>query len=144
MKSYPISLFACLLFSLSLNAQVVSSKSENSSQFILQLKSGSFIPPKNISTERLSQFNRQAIVIEGKSFAIIQFEQIPSTAERVLLQESGIELLDYVPNNAFTVSITKELNTKLLNQLKARSVIELTAEQKMQTDLANGIFLAKR
>jgi hypothetical protein len=58
------------------------------------------------------------------------------------LQQAGIELLDYVPNNAYTVTVAGLLNTDLLTQVKARAVIALTPEQKMQPSLAKGIYPA--
>jgi hypothetical protein len=82
----------------------------------------------------------RAFRARGKTFAIIQFEKIPTIEERKQLQQSGIELLDYIPGNAYSVTITGSLNTSTLTRLKARAVIELTPEQKMQPELAKGYF----
>ncbi|MEO7394539.1 MAG: S8 family serine peptidase, partial [Chitinophagaceae bacterium] len=134
MKSNPISLItAMLLFSLSLAGQ-------NDSRYDLLLKSGSFTPQKNITADKLEQFNHVASRAAGKTFAVIQFENIPTGAEKKLLHDAGIELLEYVPNNAYTVTITGSLNTNLLTQVKARAIVELSAEQKMQPELAKGNF----
>jgi Subtilase family/Secretion system C-terminal sorting domain len=134
MKPNPIPVIAALLlFSLSLAAQ-------DNTRYNLLLKSGSFIPEKNITVDKLDQFNRKMIRTDEKTFAIIQFEQIPTLDERKQLLRSGIELLDYIPNNAYSVTITGSLNSTTLTQLKARAVIELTAEQKMQPELAKGNF----
>ena len=103
------------------------------------LKGGSFIPQRNITPDFARKFNRTAVRIEGRSFAIIQFEHIPTTGERQQLLKAGISLLDYVPNNAYTVSISGSMNDKTLQQLGARSVIELTPEQKMAQPLAWGV-----
>ena len=134
MKPNPISLMAALLlFSLSLAGQ-------NDSRYNLLLKSGTFIPQKNITADKLDQFNRKAVRTTGKTFAVIQFENIPTPEEKKQLQEAGIELLEYIPNNAYTVTITGSLNTNLLTQVKARAVVELSAEQKMQPELVKGNF----
>ncbi|NOT50737.1 MAG: S8 family serine peptidase [Chitinophagaceae bacterium] len=134
MKPNPIPLIAAfLLMSFSLAAQ-------ESSSYSLLLRSGPFTPEKNITAERLDQFNNKASRLAGKTFAIIQFEQIPSTIQREELSQSGIELLDYIPNNAYTVTISGSLSIDLLTQVKARAVIELLAEQKMQPELAIGIY----
>lgn len=135
MRPNPIPVIAALLllFSLSLAAQ-------NDSRYNLLLKSGAFIPQKNITTDKINQFNRDANRATGKIFAVLQFENIPTEAERKQLQQAGIELLEYIPNNAYTVTITGSLNTELLTRVKARAVVELSAEQKMQPELAKGNF----
>jgi hypothetical protein len=134
MKPNPIPVIAAMLL-LSL-----SSAGQNDYRFNLLLKSGDFIPEKNITAEKLDQFNRTAARTSGQSFAIIQFEQIPSQQQRELLSQQGVVLLDYIPNNAFTVTISGSLSADLLTQVKARSIINLSAAQKMQPELAKGNF----
>src|ERR1051325_9193742 len=110
MKSNPIPLIAVLLlWTYSLCAQ-------DDLRYTIQLKSGSFIPPKNITTTNLNEFNRRAVRSDEKTFALIQFENIPSEAEKQHLKLAGIELLEYIPNNAYTVTITGELDNSILLQ----------------------------
>ena len=141
MKPNPIPLIAaCLLLFSSLSAQDEKNYSRVDNRFQLLLKNRSFIPEKNISIDKLDQFNRKAFRTQGKTFAVIQFEKIPTIEERKQLQLAGIELLDYIPNNAYTVIIAGSLNTTILSDLKARAVVELAPEQKMQPELAKGNF----
>src|SRR5258706_4980675 len=131
MKPNPIPVIAALLLlSVSLAAQA-------DPRYNLLLKSGAFIPEKNITAEKLDQFNRTASRTSGQTFAIIQFEQIPGTNERRQLSQQGIELLDYIPNNAYTATISGSLTTDLLTRVKARAVINLSESQKMQPELGN-------
>ena len=141
MKPNPIPVIAAvLLLSLKLSAQTIPPQRADDSRYTLLLKSGAFIPEKNIIAEKLDQFNRTAVRSTEKSFAVIQFEQIPTNEEKEQLQQSGIQLLDYIPNNAYTVTITGSLNAGILTQVRARAVIELSAIQKMQPELAIGNF----
>jgi hypothetical protein len=134
MKPNPIPVIAALLLlSLSLAAQ-------DDPRYNLLLKSGAFIPEKNITADKLDQFNLTASRTAGQSFFIIQFEQIPGANERLKLSQQGIELLDYIPNNAYTATISGSLSTDLLEQVKARAIINLSAIQKMQPELAKGNF----
>jgi hypothetical protein len=136
MKPNPIPVIAAmLLLSLSIYGQ-------GDSQYELMLRSGSFIPEKNITTEKIDQFNRNAARTSGKTFTIIQFEQLPSEPEKQLLQQRGIELLDYIPNNAYTATVSGSVDANLLTQVKARSVIELSANHKMRPELFKGDFPA--
>ena len=133
MKIRPVPLIITLVV-LSLSAL-----SQQDSAYRLFLKSGSFIPQQNITPDFAQKFNRRIVRIEGRSFAIIQFEHIPTTGERQQLLNAGISLLDYIPNNTYTVSIRGSMNDKTLQQAGARSVIELTPEQKMAQPLAWGV-----
>ncbi len=99
MKSNPIPLIAALLL-LSFHCL-----SQADSSYRLFLKGGSFIPQKNIDSTFTHEFNKRVAQLEGQSFAIIQFEHIPTVAEKQQLSNSGITLVDYIPNNAYTVTI---------------------------------------
>src|SRR5215813_12993358 len=122
MKAYPLPLIAALLL-LSLPAL-----SQQDSAYRLFLRSGSFIPQKNIDSSSAQEFNRKTFRVNGQSFAIIQFEHIPNADERQRLLKSGITLLNYIPNNAYTASINGAVNSSALTQMKARAIIELTPE----------------
>src|SRR5437762_9199445 len=124
MKPNPLPILAAL-FLFSLNAF-----SQKDSAYSLLLKNGAFTPQKNISASFIDQFNRRAQRIEGQTFVILQFETIPTESERQKLLQAGIELLDYIPNNAYTASIRTSLNENILLQLKARAVVELMPQQK--------------
>lgn len=113
---------------------------QDDSEYTLLLKTGTLTPPKNISAERLHQFNRNVTRTAEKTFAIIQFDQLPTAFQKEQLQQAGIELLDYIPNNAYTVTITGLLNESVLIETRARAVVELTPAQKMHSSISSGLF----
>ena len=43
------------------------------------------------------------------------------------LAESGIQLLEYIPGNAYTICITKNIDFSILQNAGARSILELSA-----------------
>jgi hypothetical protein len=134
MKFNPISLITALLF-LSISASAQGDRS-----YEISLKNGRFIPERNITPEKISELDKRLLRVNGKSFLILQFETIPSDATRKQLEQAGIQLLDYVAGNAYTAVVNGALENNLLSRANARSVIVPTAEQKMQPDLAKGIF----
>jgi len=141
MRFNPIPLITfCLLVSFSSLAQIANPQTEVASRYNLSLKSGTIILEKNITAEKVNSFNRSLARSTDKSFVIIQFEKIPTQLERQQLLQAGIELLDYVPNNAYTATINGNLDITSLSQTKARGIVELTAFQKMSVDLAVGNF----
>lgn len=136
MRSNPISLIAALLL---ISAGV---SAQDSTRHHLYLKSGIIAPVENITTERLDRFNHTASRTSGKSFAVLQFNKLPTAAQRQLLAAHGIELLDYIPDFAYTVSISGNADLLTLQSCGARSLIDLLPTQKMQTSLAKGIIPA--
>ncbi|MDQ6479881.1 S8 family serine peptidase [Dyadobacter sp. LHD-138] len=121
----------CVILSFSVVAQ-------DAEKYLLQLKSGSFVPERNVSKNKIKDLNRRLVPFNKKSFVIIQFEKNPSESERQVLKKDGIELLDYVPNNAYTATLTGVFNEVLLQKSGVRAVVFPVAEQKLQTSLANG------
>lgn len=141
MRFNPVPLIAILLLCTYVSsAQVVSSQRQDENRYRLSLKSGSFIPSANISDTAIETMNKKAFRPGGKSFIVIQFERIPTEAEKQLLKLDGIELLDYIPNNAYTATVSGSLNQPALKRVRTRAVVELTPEQKMQPTLAAGLF----
>lgn len=134
MRIYPIPLIAFWLLS------CISAMAQPDTRYALLLKSGTEFPSKNIQTSRIDSLNNRTSRNGGKSFAIIQFEQLPTTADKQQLLQAGIELLDYIPNNAYTVTITGPLSETVLQKVQARAIIEPSPQQKMQPQLARGMF----
>lgn len=136
MRCNPITLLtACILFALPLAAQ-------NDPGYTIFLKSGNYIPEKNITVAQLGEFNTMATRSADPVLSIIQFEKLPTELQKQELLQSGIRLLDYVPNNAYTAVITRSLQADQLQQWQVRSVAPLLPSQKMQPALAAGIFPA--
>lgn len=108
--------------------------------YTLRLKSGFITLQPNIKKVFVDSFNARAVRFQQKTFAILQFESIPTEATRKFLSANGIELLEYIPNNAYTVSISGNPSYPVLEQAKARSVFQLSPEQKMDLRLASGII----
>src|SRR5881392_3606549 len=134
MKAYPLPLIAAvLLFSFP-------ALSQQDSAYRLLLRSGSFIPEKNITADATQRFNSKAMRVDAQSFAIIQFEHIPTADERENLLKSGITLINYIPNYGYTASIKGMVTQTVLQQIKARAIVELTPEQKMPSLFAKGII----
>ena len=118
----------------------VSVFAQNAKDYRLLLRNGSFTPEKNIQPGNSGTIKLREASDTQKSFVIIQFDKIPGEDEKNELKKEGIELLDYVPNYAYTAIITGPLNNNSLSARSARAIVTLTAEQKMQTSLANGII----
>lgn len=105
----------------------------------IQLRNGVVNIESNICKHILDSFNTHAVRYQQKALAVLQFESLPSEEAKNFLSQNGIELLQYIPNNSYTVTISKNLDSGILQQAKARSVFQLAPQQKMETKLAQGI-----
>ena len=114
--------------------------SQRDSNSALQLRSGKFFTEKNITQENVKSFTEQLQKINGKAFAVLQFEQIPSESKKLELAASGIQLLEYISGNAYTICITKNIDHTILHREGARSIFELSPLQKMHPAMAKGVF----
>src|SRR6188768_796354 len=128
----PITILLCLFSIFSFSQKDTSS--------VLQLRSGKFFTEKNITQEKVKTFTEQLQKINGKSFAVLQFEQLPSELSKQELAGSGIQLLEYISGNAYTICITKNIDHTILQKVGARSILELSPLQKMHPAMAKGIF----
>ena len=76
----------------------------------IRLKSRSFIPKPGLDASLASQLGpRQA----GRIHMLIQFDRVPSRAERQFLTRKGVTLLNYIPNLAWFASIPASRVTAL-------------------------------
>ena len=114
--------------------------SQKDTSTALQLRSGKVFAEKNITPEKVKSFIDQLQKIDGKSFAVLQFEQLPSDLTKQELAASGVELLDYISGNAYTICIKKNLDYTILQKAAARSIFELSPIQKMHPAMVKGIF----
>lgn len=106
----------------------------------VQLRTGSISVQPNIQKSVLDSFNAKASRFQKKTFAVVQFESIPTEETKKLLSASGIELLEYIPNNSYTITLSGNADLNILQQSKARSIFQLAPEQKMETRLSLGIL----
>jgi len=128
----PTTILFCLFSSICFSQKDTSSA--------LQLRSGKVFTEKNITAETVKSLTERLQKINGKSFAVLQFDVLPSEARKQQLAAAGVQLLEYIAGNAYTICLTKNIDHTILQSAGARSILELTAEQKMHPSMAKGIF----
>ncbi len=72
----------------------------------IQLHAGKFIPQENIQTITKSDPVFQKSLFSGKHYVTIQLKTIPSQTLKEQLKASGVELIDYIPNYAYTAAVS--------------------------------------
>ena len=83
--------------------------SQNNTDFTLLLKSGNQIPISNSASFNPDRETIEIKSFEGKCYLLAQFLETPNdAAKQKLSTELGVEFLDYIPNNAFIISIPSQ------------------------------------
>ncbi len=131
MKQNHYRLLAALLFS------VVFVNAQKKTPLIL-FKSGAVKTEYNISEANLARFNTNSARIKNKTVAVLQFQTLPTAQTKKYLATQGVEFLEYIPENAYTVSITGNIGAGVLQKASARALLELDPKQKMHPMLAKG------
>lgn len=118
-----LSLF-CLFY---LTVAVSFSQNKN---YTIQLLNGTILPEENHQSI-ISELYTQ----EGFLSKIIQFYDIPTAEDRLLLKNSGIELNDYIPNYSYIATFDKNRSLNVFNTVKVRAVFNLDDRFKLSPEL---------
>jgi len=94
--------------------------------YLMQLRGGSFMPSATIGMD----FTDKEIV-NGRFYRYIQFFEMPSEAQKHKLEEMGIKLLNYIPDNIYSVSIASDVQLQRLRDPNIRSLFILNPNYKL-------------
>ncbi|MGQ0738817.1 MAG: S8 family serine peptidase [Bacteroidota bacterium] len=122
------------VFSLSLPAQT-------GPDYRIILNSGEFVPEANTGYLSKSAVLRNTAMgsslYNGKYYVTIQFNQLPDNAAKATMKAAGIELIDYIPNFAFTAAIDEHISPDILRSFNIRSIFQFTPVQKTNWEVLN-------
>lgn len=104
---------------------------QRNQNFKLYLRNGTVEAPANLSGNTARAAFREIAPSEMGRLVIIQFNSIPDEQSVAKLKNAGIELLEYIPDNAYTTVLRAEPDVALLNSVNARAIVELVPAQKI-------------
>ncbi|GGN11968.1 hypothetical protein GCM10010967_54920 [Dyadobacter beijingensis] len=109
--------------------------SQRSQPYKLYLRSGTISPAPNL--ENIALQARQSRVVQDTAprLVIIQFYDIPKQETVQMLAGGGIRLLEYVPDFAYTASVTPGWDAGLLKTASVRAVIDIEPRYKIEPAL---------
>jgi subtilisin family serine protease len=103
----------------------------------LRFKTGDVLLENNVENFIKNPNYQSLELINNSYYRIIQFAKIPTSAQKSFLKEKGIELLNYLPDNAFyaSININADLNELKLNG--AVSLVKVESSYKLNSVLAS-------
>lgn len=102
------------------------------------LHSGKFIPEENIINITKAAPVFQQSLFKGKHYVVIQFKALPTQLQKDDLKAAGIELIDYIPNNAYTASVSENVNNAVLRSSLFRAVFQFKPADKTVSAILAG------
>ncbi|SEI52735.1 Por secretion system C-terminal sorting domain-containing protein [Dyadobacter sp. SG02] len=105
----------------------------------LFLKNRVLVLPQADADEIAASSGRTRLAGGQKSLVIIQFNKIPDRATQSRLKDDGIELLDYVPDHAYTATMAGAVDGNALRKLGVRAVFRPGPEDVVEPALLSGI-----
>jgi subtilisin family serine protease len=95
-------------------------------KYFMRMNGGNFNPEPGINTH-ISEEE----LVNGRYYRYIQFFQIPSEAQKQKLAQRGIKLLNYIPDNIFSVSIASDAELRQLSDPNIRSLFSINPSYKL-------------
>lgn len=100
----------------------------------LLLKSGTIKTTDDFATH-LNDRALSSEICGSHYYRILQFNAMPSESEKSFMASAGIQFLNYIPNNAYIVSISTQTDLNILTPYHVRTVLPLGKEQRMARSL---------
>lgn len=132
---------ALLLAALALGSPALRAQSPGPATSKLLLASGTPVVPANFAAWQAAGRTEQlaaAEVWQGHYYRVVQFSQLPTAEEHRSLRALGVQLLDYLPQNAYVAALPVSLDRARLSGFGIRSVVPVQASWKYSGLLAQG------
>ncbi|RYE21477.1 MAG: hypothetical protein EOP51_15540 [Sphingobacteriales bacterium] len=103
---------------------------QNNADFSVKFHSGDFVPRENVRELTKASAVLNESKFNDKAYVVIQFAAIPKEKEKIALKQSGIEILDYLPQNAFLAVVSANADLSVLEGKAARAVFQMLPQHK--------------
>jgi PKD repeat protein len=104
-------------------------------QYPLLLHSGTVQTSNNLEQFISEGISQKEEIFNGFYYRIIQFNAIPTTAQKAEMKNAGLILLNYFPEKAFVTAIPVAFDKSKLMQFNVHAVVKQNAVQKINHSL---------
>lgn len=113
---------------------------QQKADYNINLHSGKFIPEQNIKGISKNAAVFAESKFNNKYYVAIQFTTLPSDNDKKALQDAGVQLMDYLPSNAYLAALEENFNVAVLQSIPARAVFQLKGAHKTVPAFMEGKF----
>ncbi len=111
---------------------------QSAQDYNILLHSGKFIPTENISGISKTAPVFEQSLFSNKHYVVIQFKALPTQIQKDNLKAAGIELIDYIPNNAYTAVVSADVTMADFKSPLFRAVFQFKSADKTVPAIMNG------
>jgi hypothetical protein len=79
-------------------------------------------------------------VFKGKYYRLVQFNRLPMPEDKAAMTQQGIDILDYIPSQAFVMAFPQGFNFSFLSKYNVKTALILRGPDKMSNGLREGAF----
>ncbi len=104
---------------------------------MVRFANGNLITGNNIEKNIFKKENLISVLFDGQYFVVVQFGVLPSNEVKLNLQIAGIQLGNYISNNAYLATIKKQFIFETALQYQITSINVMPAGLKITRELQN-------
>jgi len=130
-------LHSLLLLGVILGLTVFGARAQEAPPF-LDLRAGKVTLPENADAYSSGSSELAPAFFDGHYYLMLQFHAIPDFENREVFKAKGVELLQYIPHQAFTAKVSIGVTASTLQEIGVRSWYVPEANTKMRRDLIEG------
>ena len=109
--------------------------SQSRVDYTIHFSNGKITPSYNVNDAKAINKTYAKSAFASKYFVVIQFNELPTASQKKVLQSSGISLVDYLPNLAYTATLSTMISQNELKAFNVRSIFNLSTAQKTTADV---------
>lgn len=103
--------------------------------YTIHFRNGAYTPATAPMKFAKSKGEKTQGVHQEKTYVLLQFTALPDAHKQSELLTAGVELLDYIPNNAYFAAVSASFNPALAESFGIRSIDSIRAEYKLHQSL---------
>jgi len=107
--------------------------------YAMQFQNETIEIPENIDSFQWSQMPESSKLDNGY-YGWIQFYETPNQTTQDNFKSNELQLLEYIPNKAYLFYFPQSTSISFLKENGARSIVPISGNYKLSTDLKNGFY----
>ncbi len=108
---------------------------QGQAEYLVLLHSGNQFWKENARTYSQEAFISSQEAIDGNYYRLLQFYELPNQNQLDALSNSGVELLEYIPNKVYVAAIPDFFDVSKLTDFNVRTIMPIVPDTKMSVHL---------
>jgi len=103
----------------------------------LRFAAGDFFTGQNITNRTFSKTAINGSLHNGQYYVLVTFARVPNTAQQTALQQAGVQLQQYIPDNAYMATVSSNFDFATARRYNISSINLLPVAYKLDKRIAH-------